>query len=112
MNNYRINQKKWAQLTIFEQMANIGSEVGRAINAQKRRNDDHMYAAIDRALDLFDTTATIITATKNFSQLKELLRSKEEFLTLFYHGPHSITTQPEIIENYFLQYALVARRHH
>jgi hypothetical protein len=111
MNNYKINQIKWAKLTIFEQMANIGSEVGRAFNARKNHHHDRLPAAIDRAIDLFDATAIVLAAKKS-PQLKEVLRAKEEFLTLFFKGAPPLLTQPSVIENYFLQYALAARHRH
>ena len=56
MSNYEVDREKWARLTIFEQMGNIGSEVGRASIARDKGNQQRCDAAFDRALDLFDAT--------------------------------------------------------
>jgi len=34
--NYQIDRARWAGMTIFEQMGNIGSEVGRTLKAKKK----------------------------------------------------------------------------
>ena len=34
MANYEIDRERWAKLTIFEQMGNIGAEVGRAASGK------------------------------------------------------------------------------
>ncbi len=60
---------RWNQLSLCEQLGNIGSEVGRAINAKKRGDDQRMNTAIDRALELFYFT---IDDPKNKSRLREL----------------------------------------
>jgi len=38
MDNYKIDRERWARLTFYEQMGNIGSEVGRAIIAHRNNN--------------------------------------------------------------------------
>ena len=47
---------RWSQLTLAEQLANIGSEVGRAVRAKSTGNERRMIAAMERALELFDLT--------------------------------------------------------
>jgi hypothetical protein len=95
-----IDRKKWAKLTFLEQMGNISSEVGRAINS--RENPTRRDGAIDRALDLFDATASNYKG----SRLREILRAKSEFLELFYGS----SKDHKGIENYFNQFAVAARK--
>ncbi|MCL2057799.1 MAG: hypothetical protein FWH01_01905 [Oscillospiraceae bacterium] len=66
-----VNLDKWASLSLVEQMANIGSEVGRAIKSRD--------GAIERALDLFSATAVCHSGLR----LREILRARDEFLRLF-----------------------------
>lgn len=105
MNNYQVDRSRWNKMTICEQMGNIGSEVNRAIMA--KRNDDNvlMNGAIDRALDLFDATTEPLIASKS-PRVKEVLRSRDQFLSLFFADNFS---DADNIENYFMQYALAAR---
>lgn len=51
------DRQKWQSLTIFEQMGNIGSEVGRAFAARRRGDTAAMTGAWQRGLDLLDATA-------------------------------------------------------
>jgi len=95
-----IDREKWAELTLAEQMGNIGSEVGRAIRS--RNNPARLQGAIDRALDLFSATAECHRGLR----LREILRARDEFLRLFYDN----STDYEEIERYFYQFALAARR--
>jgi len=49
---------RWAQLELVEQLANVGSEVERAIRAHNAGNRSRWEHAQARALELFDLTAT------------------------------------------------------
>ena len=51
------DRQKWQSLTIFEQMGNIGSEVGRAFAAWRRGDTAAMAGAWQRGLGLLDATA-------------------------------------------------------
>ena len=61
---------KWFTLSFAEQMANIGAEIGRAIN-WKKKDERLSQAAFERGLELLDLT---MTDKKNHSHgvLKEL----------------------------------------
>ncbi|MDR3071970.1 MAG: hypothetical protein LBU41_00570 [Clostridiales Family XIII bacterium] len=63
MSDYQIDRARWAELSISEQMGNIGSEVGRAISAHRRNLKDREESAIARALDLFDATTEVLLGT-------------------------------------------------
>ena len=106
MNNYHIDQKHWAQKTIFEQMGNIGAEVGRTIAARNAAKEDRFEAALARAIDLFDATIEEL-AEQKAPRLKEVLRAKYQFLSLFFAKTR--TEDAKGLENYFMQFAIAAR---
>lgn len=106
MNSYQIDRADWAELSIFEQMGNIGSEVGRAINAQRNGKTKRVDGAIDRALDLFDATIECLIEQKS-PRVREVLRSREEFLRLFFDN--AFDADADNIERYFMQFATAAR---
>jgi hypothetical protein len=103
MNNHTFDTKKWAEMDTFNQMGNIGSEVGRALAAKRQGKADRCQAAFYRGLDLIDETARIWTVQKK-PGLKELLYARDLFA-------ESITTDKldPTLEAYFMQFAIAAR---
>ncbi len=59
VNSTGLDRQRWASLSIFEQMGNIGSEVGRALRAKVRGDDELLKGALCRGLDLLDATAEV-----------------------------------------------------
>lgn len=106
MASYEIDRERWAELSIFEQMGNIGAEVGRAVNATRAGKDRRAHAAIDRAVDLLDATVEVLVAQRS-PRVKEVLRAREEFLRLFFDG--TFEEDADNIVRYFNLFALVAR---
>jgi len=107
MKNYRVNRTKWNNLNIFEQLGNIGSEVGRSFNAIKKGDKNTSELAMIRALDLFDaTTTSLLTQKDKKYRLKEVLRSKDQYLRAYFN--HN-SDEFEAIENYFTQFAYASR---
>lgn len=100
-----IAQDKWNALSTVEQMANIGSEVSRAIN-WKNRDEESMRFAVYRAIELLTLTAK---DTKNTNGLKEILRVKE-CLGDYFLGGNSYKFTDAWWQKYFLEFALGARR--
>lgn len=98
-------QKKWQQLPLVEQLANIGAEVGRAMN-WKERNKQMSLNALYRALELFDFT---IDDPKNRSRLSEILRARECILD-YLLGDNTYHTTKEQWEKYFFYFNLLARK--
>jgi hypothetical protein len=94
---------KWAEMDMFNQMGNIGSEVGRALSAKRQGRLDRCQAAFYRGLDLIDETSQLWAAQKQ-PRLKELLYARELFA-------ESITTDKvdPTLEAYFMQFAIAAR---
>ena len=108
MSGPRMDRQRWARLTIFEQMGNIGSEVGRAINAKRSGNTERLEGAINRALDLFSATVEVLLKDESQAhRAKEVLRARDEFLALFFDNRFD---EADKIEEYFMQFAFVARK--
>lgn len=98
MSEHIFDKEKWRKMTIFEQMGNIGSEVGRAFSAKRRGDEAAMNGALYRGLDLFDATAEQLAQQKS-PKLREVLRAREQFAEL----------KDESLEQYFMNFALAAR---
>ena len=101
-------QGRWFGLTLSEQLGNVGSEVGRAANWQKKGNLASRDKALDRAFDLIDLT---ISDPRWKSRLKEIVRSRAVLADVFY-GKNEYKDTPESLEKYFYHYALAARLRH
>ena|SRR5690348_6184477 len=102
MSSYQIDRSKWASLSIFEQMGNAGSEVGRALAAKRKGDMDQAQAALYRGLDLLDATAEMWAAQKS-PRTREILRAREQFVAAI-EGKDD----PKL-EDYFMQFAVAAR---
>ncbi len=99
-------QGKWLTMSLCEQLGNVGSEVGRATNWQKKGNLEQTKKALDRGLELLDFT--IADSRWSGARLKELCRSRELLVDVFY-GKNQYNDSPEALEKYFFQYAVEAR---
>jgi len=91
-------------------MGNIYSEVGRSFKAQNEPNSRDRMEAITRAIDLFDATIYALTEAKS-PKLKEVLRSKEEFLNTI-TDVNASQKRIQSLDSYFLQFAIAARLRH
>ncbi|NQT30518.1 MAG: hypothetical protein HQ596_08090 [Candidatus Saganbacteria bacterium] len=96
---------RWNNLTFFEQMANVGSEVGRAINWRKKDNNDYSWKAFERALELIDLT---ISDQRNVRRLKELVRVRE-CLADYFAFDNSFGSTDKKWQNYFFAFNYAAR---
>ena len=106
MASYEIDRERWAQMTIYEQLGNVSSEVGRAINATRAGKERRAQGAIDRAVDLLDATIEVLVQQKS-PRVKEVLRAREEFLRLFFDG--TFDEDADNIARYFNLFAIAAR---
>jgi hypothetical protein len=70
----------WNRLSFFAQMANIGSEVERAMKWKAKGNDHYSWLAFQRALELVDLTTG---DERNRERLKELTRLREVLADYF-----------------------------
>ncbi len=72
-------KERWLKFSLIEQMANIGAEIGRAIN-WREKNKKESQLAFERGLELLDLT---INDRKNKKRLKELLLARETLADYF-----------------------------
>lgn len=98
MSEHVFDKAKWFHMSIFEQMGNIGSEVGRAFAAKRRGDMATMNGALYRGLDLIDATAEQMAEQKS-PRLREVLRAREQFAQL----------EDNTLEKYFMNFAIAAR---
>ena len=99
---------RWIQLTFIEQMANIGSEVERALNWQAKNNPAYGRKACERALELLDLT---LDSTKGLARLKEVARVREAIVDYFYGSNEFISTDASW-RRYFSHFTYAARRNY
>lgn len=99
---------RWSQLSFLEQMANIGSEVERALNWRIKKNPDYAQRAFERALELIDLT---LDNDKNYAHLKEITRMREAIVDYF-SGVNQFASSEDSWRKYFLPFTYAARRNH
>lgn len=96
-------QGAWASHSLLFQMANVGSEVYRALK-WRDKNQSIAQHAFERSLELFDLT---IDDGKNIGRLKEVLRAREMWVDFFAYDNIYHSTR-DSWEKYFLQFAAAA----
>ncbi|MDO9572496.1 MAG: hypothetical protein Q7J37_01245 [Candidatus Omnitrophota bacterium] len=99
---------RWSQLSLLEQMANIGSEVERALNWRIKENTDYAQKAFERALELIDLT---LENDKNYTHLKEITRMREAIVDYFF-GVNQFMSSESSWRNYFLPFVYASRKNH
>ncbi len=96
---------RWKQMPFLEQMANIGSEVERALNWRAKNNDAYSRQAFERALELTDLTLENVSG---FPRFKELARMREALVDSFC-GSNQFNSSDELWRKYFLNFTYAAR---
>jgi hypothetical protein len=96
---------RWSEMTLLEQLANVGSEVGRAARARESGNDQRLSHALHRALDLFDLT---LADARWKGRRREICRARE-LVCDYLVGDNERGSTPELLDRYFLQFAVAAR---
>lgn len=103
MSSHNFDEKQWAKLDVFNQMGNIGSEVGRALAAQRQGKNERMMSAFYRGIDLINATVRAWSESK-YVAVPELLAARELFAEAILGG------KPDAgLESYFMQFAIAAR---
>ncbi len=92
---------RWRQLSFIEQMANIGSEIERALNWRAKGNADYSRRAFERALELLDLT---LACGGGYPRLKELARTRETLVDYFVYDNEYGSTE-ESWRKYFQAFA-------
>lgn len=97
---------RWKGLSLSEQMANIGSEVSRALTWMEKGNSEYSQKAAARALELLDIS---IDCAESFSRLKELTRLREAIVDYFY-GTNQFASSKILWRKYFDHFNYAARK--
>ncbi|HSV30988.1 MAG TPA: hypothetical protein VLH40_03065 [Atribacteraceae bacterium] len=97
---------RWRTFPFIEQMANVGSEIERAMAWRKRGSVADSAAAFERGLELLDLT---IQDPGNRKRLRELCRLREA-LADYFVGENTYRSTDELWRNYFYSFAYAARR--
>ena len=96
---------RWAQMPFVEQMANIGSEVERALNWRVKNNEAYSRRASERALELMGLT---VESASTFPRRREIARVREAFVDDLF-GSNSFRSTESSWKKYFLQFTYAAR---
>lgn len=99
---------RWREMPFVEQMANIGSEVERALNWRAKGNQAYALRAFERALELVDLT---LASVKGFARLKEIARVREALVDYF-AGHNQFGSTEASWRRYFLSFTYAARRNY
>jgi hypothetical protein len=98
---------RWREFTLVEQLANIGSEVGRAARAKARgAADDRFESALGRSLELFDLT---LADERWRGRRREIARARE-LVCDFLVGDNVHRSSEQSLDGWFLPFAVAARR--
>jgi hypothetical protein len=95
---------RWQSLSLVEQLANVGSEVERALNWHRKNKADYSLLALDRALELLDLT---ITDPRRGRRLRELTRLREVLLDYFL-GDNQYASTDKSWRDYFYAFGYAA----
>lgn len=98
---------RWWELSLFEQLGNIGSEISRAVK-WSGRNDELARGAFERALELFDLTLDDPRHRQSAARLRELARAREVVVD-FFDGANEYRSTASTLQKYFDEFALAAR---
>jgi hypothetical protein len=99
---------RWYELSLPEQLGNVGSEVGRA-NRWMLRNPDIARGAFYRALELLDLTLADPRLRQAPARLREIARAREVLVDWF-EGTNQYGSTGVSLQRYFDAFARAARR--
>ena len=95
---------RWFELSLVEQLANVGSDIERTTQWKNRGNKEYSQQAFERALELLDLT---IADPKNNGRLKEIVRVREALVDYFVYDNEYASTD-ESWQKYFFNFAYAA----
>lgn len=95
---------RWFELSLIEQLANVGSDIERTIQWKKKGDDAYSQQAFERALELLDLT---VADPKNKKRLREPLRVREALVDHFVYDNEYNTTD-ESWQSYFFAFNYAA----
>lgn len=95
---------RWFELSLMEQLGNVGTEVARA--ARAKAAGKRAWHALVRALELFDLT--IADDRWRGPKRREICRARE-IVCDYLVGDNTHASSAESLDAYFLPYAVAAR---
>jgi hypothetical protein len=95
---------RWGTLSLIEQLANVGSDVERALTWEAKGTVEHSDQALERGLELLELT---IADPRHRSRLKELTRLREVLLDYFW-GENEFGSTPQSWRKYFGAFGMAA----
>jgi len=99
-----LSKKRWFNMKLVEQMANIGSEVERTIIWKNKGDKQYQKLALERALELIDLT---LKDPKNRMRLRELCRMREVLVDWYFDNRYGSTDSS--FKKYFYAFNYAAR---
>jgi hypothetical protein len=99
--------RRWFELSLDEQIGNIGTEVARAARARESDNERRTGFALERALELFDLT--IADERWRGAKRREICRAREVVCD-YLAGENEYGSTAASLDRYFLPFAYAARR--
>lgn len=102
-----MQQDKWHQLSLVQQLGNIGAEIGRTISWRQNKVMGNPQEAFFRGLELLDLS---INDPKNHGAgCHELCRVREALVD-WYYGSKLYHTTDQSWNNYFIPFGIAANR--
>ena len=98
---------RWHELSLAEQLGNVGSEISRAVK-WTARNPGLARGALERALELIDLMLDDPRHRQSPPRLREIARVREVVVD-FFDGPNQYHSTAAGLQRYFDAYALAAR---
>lgn len=99
-----LTASRWQSFSLVEQLANVGSEVERAMKWSQKGRTDLSQNALYRGLELLDLT---IGDPRYRQRLKELTRLREALLDYFV-GPNEFGSSDPAWHRYFHAFGMAA----
>lgn len=99
-----LTDERWQSFSLVVQLANVGSEIERAMSWSRKGNPDYSTNALYRGLDLLELT---IADPRHRHRLKELTRLREALLDYFV-GPNDFGSTDLLWHKYFHAFGMAA----
>jgi len=99
-----LSSDRWSELTLAEQLGNIGSEVNRMVN-WRVKNRVIADRAFERMLELIDLT---LTNLHDKYRLREIARARELLVSNWLVPVPESNIELSQLNKYFFQFALLA----
>lgn len=99
---------RWKKLSFCEQMANIGSEIERALIWRAKDKAAYSRNAFERALELVDLTLENVSG---FTRLREIARMRE-FMVDYFAGANQFSSTDASWRRYFSHFTYAVRKNY